>query len=143
MTCVVAWFHAVLSSICRFTQVVRIATRARMVATTKSTQMAIRRLRLSGAAACAVGAATSGSVLSPCAERHRPIRVIRRDANDPNGFGVEEPGDDNLHTDGHNPRISAVPCGLCPDSVPGTRGRLARRRLPHGVAVRAVADPSL
>src|SRR5215468_4651627 len=30
-----------------------------------------------------------------------------------------------------------------PTSVPGTRGRLARRRVSHGVAVRAVADPSL
>src|SRR5437764_10894101 len=108
----VARFQAALSSICRLTQVVRIATRARTVPRTTSVQITIRRLRVSGAAAFAVGTATSLSVPPPPAERHRPIRVIRRDANDPNGFDLREPDDDILHSDGHHPRISPVPCGL-------------------------------
>src|SRR5262245_10650321 len=141
MTWVVAWFQAVLSSICRLTQVVRIATSAMIVASTTSVQMAIRRLRLSGAAAVTVGAATSSSVLLSSLQRHRPIRVIRRKANDPDGFHVCERGDDILGSDGYHPRISAVPRGLRADCAAGTCGRLARRRLPDGVAARAIADP--
>src|SRR5690348_11877915 len=80
MTWVVALFQAVLSSICRLTQVVMIDTTARIDAITTSAQTRMRRLRLSGAAAFAVGGATPASVPPTLAWRHRPIRV------NPSGF---------------------------------------------------------
>src|SRR5215471_3206611 len=134
MTCAVALFQAVLSSICRFTQVVMIATTASRDARTTSTQTRMRRLRLSGAAALAVGATTaavSGSIAWAASSHTGDTH----DANDPNGFDVGEPGDDIFLSDGQHPGLSPVPRGLRPDSVGRACGRLAGGRLPDGAAI--------
>src|SRR3954454_11629241 len=91
---VVALFQAVLSSICRFTQVVMIETSARTVARTTSVQITIRRLRLSGATAFAVGAATASlSRRAAWAASSHPGEYVAT-RNDPNGFDGRAPGDD-------------------------------------------------
>src|SRR6476646_11595256 len=108
-----------------------IETSARTVARTTSVQMTIRRLRLSGAAACAVGPTTASLPrrASWAASSHPGEEVAEMTQM---GFKREHLVTTSFKSDGRHARLSPVPCRLRPHEVGRASGRLACPGLPGG-----------